>query len=44
MMVEAFQQASKDPMFWANRLAYGPDQVRKHNEEKSRIVVDQACF
>lgn len=26
MMVEAFQQASKDPMFWANRLAYGPDQ------------------
>ena len=37
MMVEAFQQASKDPMFWANRLAYGPDQVRKHNGEKLLI-------
>ena len=27
MMVESFQQASRDPMFWASRIAYGPDQV-----------------
>jgi hypothetical protein len=26
LVVEAFRQAAKDPMFWAARRAYGPDQ------------------
>lgn len=26
MVAESFRQASKDPMFWAGRSAYGPDQ------------------
>ncbi|TRY79180.1 hypothetical protein TCAL_16108 [Tigriopus californicus] len=26
MMTEAFRQAQRDPIFWASRKAYGPDQ------------------
>ena len=31
MVAESFKQASKDPMFWAGRSAYGPDQVILHS-------------